>query len=67
LDECFRAFDKIVSKYIIEKIKTIGDAYMCAGGVPLKNETHAIDAVNAAHDMVTFLEDWNGKREKEGK
>jgi class 3 adenylate cyclase len=34
LDECFRCFDSIVDKYGLEKIKTIGDAYMCAGGLP---------------------------------
>ncbi len=64
LDECFRAFDEIISKFQIEKIKTIGDAYMCAGGVPVPNDTHAIDAVNAAKEMVKFLDKWNAKREK---
>ena len=67
LDECFRAFDEIISRHNIEKIKTIGDAYMCAGGVPVSNETHAIDAVNAASEMVEFLNEWNAKREKENK
>ena len=67
LDECFRAFDDIISRHNIEKIKTIGDAYMCAGGVPVSNETHAIDAVNAASEMVEFLNEWNAKREKENK
>lgn len=66
LDECFRAFDMIISKHNIEKIKTIGDSYMCAGGVPLPSETHAIDAVNAAFEMVEFLEKWNAKREQNG-
>jgi|GEM_PF-2519500 len=67
LDECFRAFDNIISDYNIEKIKTIGDAYMCAGGVPVTNTSHAVDAVNASFEMVKFLEEWNDKREKEGK
>ena len=66
LDECFRAFDNIITKHNIEKIKTIGDSYMCAGGVPIPNKTHAIDAVNAAYDMVSFLDDWNEKREVQG-
>jgi len=66
LDECFRAFDDIISRHNIEKIKTIGDSYMCAGGVPQVSETHAIDAVNAAYDMVHFLEQWNEKRESDG-
>lgn len=67
LDECFRAFDGIISNHNIEKIKTIGDSYMCAGGVPVKSDTHAIDAVNAASDMVDFLNEWNLEREKNGK
>ncbi len=67
LDECFRAFDQIISKYNIEKIKTIGDSYMCAGGVPVANQSHAQDAINAALDMVSFLNEWNHQREKSGK
>ncbi len=56
LDECFLAFDEICEKHRLEKIKTIGDAYMCAGGLPVPNETHAEDAVRAAIDMVEWLE-----------
>ncbi len=67
LDECFRAFDNIISDNNIEKIKTIGDSYMCAGGVPRANDTHAVDAVNAAFEMVAFLDQWNAERELEGK
>jgi class 3 adenylate cyclase len=55
LDECFRAFDAITSKYGVEKIKTIGDAYMCVGGLPDPNETHAKDVVNAAIEMQNWL------------
>jgi class 3 adenylate cyclase len=51
----FSAFDKIVAKYNIEKIKTIGDAYMCAGGLPMANETHADDVVKAAIEMRDFI------------
>ena len=51
LDRCFRLFDTIVEKYGLEKIKTIGDAYMCAGGLPTPNETHPVDMVNAALEM----------------
>lgn len=56
LDECFRLFDDIVARHGLEKIKTIGDAYMCAGGLPIANETHAFDAVNAALEMQSALE-----------
>jgi len=66
LDECFKAFDEIISRYNVEKIKTIGDSYMCAAGVPISNKSHAKDAVMAAIEMVAFLDKWNEEREKEG-
>ena len=68
LDEVLFAFDKITDKYNIEKIKTIGDAYMCAGGIPVKNITNPIDVVMAAMEMRDYLEDFqNRKREKDEK
>ena len=48
LDKCFSEFDRIAKKHKLEKIKTIGDAYMAVGGVPLANRTHAVDCVLAA-------------------
>ncbi len=59
LNACFLGFDEICDKYGLEKIKTIGDAYMCAGGLPLPNETHPIDAVGAAREMVAWLKERN--------
>ena len=59
LDTCFLAFDEICERHGLEKIKTIGDAYMCAGGLPIPNETHAGDAVRAALDMCAWLEKRN--------
>lgn len=56
LNECFLAFDEICDRHNLEKIKTIGDAYMCAGGLPVPNDTHPQDAVRAALDMVEWLE-----------
>lgn len=56
LNECFLAFDEICDRHGLEKIKTIGDAYMCAGGLPMPNETHAADAVRAALEMVAWLQ-----------
>jgi class 3 adenylate cyclase len=61
LDECFLAFDEIIEKHGLEKIKTIGDAFMCAGGLPVPNTTHAIDAVRAAIE----INDWMKKRNAE--
>ena len=56
LNECFMEFDRIVQKYNLEKIKTIGDAYMAAGGLPTPNDTHALDATLAALEMQSFIE-----------
>ena len=54
LDFCFMKFDEIIDKYEIEKIKTIGDAYMCAGGLPVANKTNAEDTVRAALEIRDF-------------
>jgi class 3 adenylate cyclase len=56
LEVCFYAFDNIIDKYNLEKIKTIGDGYMCAGGVPVANKTNPLDAVKAALEMTQFIE-----------
>ncbi len=55
LDRCFRAFDEIAGRYGLEKIKTIGDAYMCAGGLPLADPGHPRRAVQAALEMQAWL------------
>jgi class 3 adenylate cyclase len=54
LDECFRAFDHIVGKHGLEKIKTIGDAYICACGLPNPDPDNAVKTVRAALDMLDF-------------
>ena len=56
IDECFSAFDAIIENHGIEKIKTIGDSYMCAGGLPNANTTNPIDAVNAALEIRQFMQ-----------
>ncbi len=66
LDECFRAFDEIVARYQIEKIKTIGDAYFCAAGLPTPSSTHAEDAVQAALDMQAFMESFRQRQRSAG-
>jgi class 3 adenylate cyclase len=55
LDECFRAFDNIVEKHGLEKIKTVGDAYLCACGLPKPVDDHAAKTVAAALDMISFI------------
>jgi class 3 adenylate cyclase len=67
IDACFSAFDNIVQKYKVEKIKTIGDSYMCAGGLPVPNTTHAIDVIHAALEIQQFMQQHKAKREAEGK
>jgi class 3 adenylate cyclase len=64
VDHCFKAFDNIISNYNIEKIKTIGDAYMCAGGLPVANKTNPVDVVNAALDIRAFMLKLKESREK---
>lgn len=64
---CFKSFDDIISKYNIEKIKTIGDSYMCAGGLPLPNKTNAIDVVNAAIEIQNFVEEYSLQSKSNGK
>ncbi len=62
LDEILYEFDAIVTKYKIEKIKTIGDTFMCAGGIPVKNITNPIDVVMAALEMKNYLENYELKK-----
>ena len=55
LDAFFFHFDSVVEKFNIEKIKTIGDAYMCAGGIPNKNITNPIEVVLAALEVQEYM------------
>ncbi len=55
LNKCFSAFDEIVERYNLEKIKTIGDAYMCAGGLPVANDTNPVDAIRAALAIQEYM------------
>ena len=64
LNQYFSAFDKIVSSHNIEKLKTIGDSYMCAAGLPSENRGHAIQVCLAALEMMSYLEKANNQREK---
>lgn len=66
LDTCFQKFDEIIAHHGLEKIKTIGDAYMCAGGVPNGGGAQARRMVQAAFDMQNWLASWNIDRDKKG-
>jgi class 3 adenylate cyclase len=67
LDEILYEFDAIVAKFKIEKIKTIGDTYMCAGGIPVKNITNPVDVVMAAMEMRNFLQKYESEKRREGR
>ena len=56
LDYCFSYFDGVVEKYNLEKLKTIGDSYMCAAGIPNYSPNHAFNAILAALEIQQFME-----------
>ncbi len=56
LDRFFFEFDEVVQRLHIEKIKTIGDSYICAGGIPQKNRTNPIEVVLAAFEMQQYMQ-----------
>jgi len=56
LHTCFKAFDEIIGKYNIEKIKTVGDAYLAVAGLPQANANHASDIVSAAMEIRDFMQ-----------
>ncbi len=55
IDFYFKGFDMITTKYGLEKIKTVGDSYMCASGLPTINETHARNVIEAAREMIELV------------
>jgi len=67
LNHCFKAFDNIITKYNIEKIKTIGDSYMAVCGLAGKNPDHAKNAVAAAIEMRNFIDAYKTERLAQGK
>jgi class 3 adenylate cyclase len=63
LNTCFKAFDGIITARGIEKIKTIGDAYMCAGGLPDPATSAPVDVIHAASEMQAFMRQRRTERE----
>ncbi|MBI1225094.1 MAG: tetratricopeptide repeat protein [Bacteroidetes bacterium] len=59
LNKFFLGFDEIVERHNLEKIKTIGDSYMAAGGLPVENRTHPKDAVAAGREILQFIKQQN--------
>ena len=67
LDHIFSVFDSIVKKHNVEKIKTIGDAYMAAGGIPVANKTNAVDTVLCAIEFQEYMKFLQAKKKFEEK
>ena len=65
VDFYFSEFDKIIAKYNLEKIKTIGDAYMCAGGLQHSPSNHAKSVVQAAFEIAAFVDKIKNEVDKE--
>lgn len=57
VDYYFSKFDEIMHKYDLEKIKTVGDSYMCAGGLPFATTDHADKMIRAAFEIAAFVKD----------
>ncbi|MCH4823101.1 adenylate/guanylate cyclase domain-containing protein [Gramella lutea] len=67
VDFYFSKFDEIIEKYKLEKIKTLGDCYMCAGGLPFPVKDHAQRLVLAAFEMIEFVRHFKAKSEIDSK
>ena len=59
LHNYFTAFDEITTRYGLEKLKTIGDSYMCGGGLPVRNPSHPVDSMMAAFEIVRVVTEGN--------
>lgn len=63
VDFYFSEFDRIIGKFGLEKIKTIGDSYMCAGGLPFPSEDHPQKVIAAAREILKFMESVDKKKD----
>jgi class 3 adenylate cyclase len=66
LNRCFVAFDEIIERNNLEKIKTIGDAYMCASGIPVPNSSNPQNAVRAGLEIQAFMQGFNTEKKAQG-
>lgn len=57
IDSCFKKFDEIISRHNIEKIKTIGDAYLCVSGLPDTKDHNAVNVINAAMEILEVIKE----------
>lgn len=66
LDEIFSMFDRIILHQNVEKIKTIGDSYMCVAGLPDPSPTHAEDILRVALEFAEYIEVYRNIKKQEG-
>jgi len=66
LDACFNVFDEIIARNNLEKIKTIGDSYMCAGGIPVEDEMYVMKIVKAGLEIQEYIANNNERRLEKG-
>ncbi len=67
LQTYFSRFDDAVSKYYVEKIKTMGDAFLCVGGIPMRNKSHPFDTVLAGLELQRIIKQVAIEREETGR
>ncbi|MBI9068225.1 MAG: PAS domain S-box protein [Salinivirgaceae bacterium] len=67
LQSYFSRFDDAVSKYFVEKIKTMGDAFLCVGGIPMRNKSHPFDTVFVGLELQRIIQELGKEREESGR
>jgi PAS domain S-box-containing protein len=67
LQSYFSRFDDVVNRNFVEKIKTMGDAFLCVGGIPMRNKSHPFDAVLVGLNLQRIIRELGHEREEQGK
>lgn len=67
LQSYFSRFDDVVNRNFVEKIKTMGDAFLCVGGIPMRNKSHPFDAVLVGLNLQRIIRELGREREEQGK
>src|SRR5436190_4721092 len=66
IDSCFKRFDEIISKHNLEKIKTIGDAYLCVSGLPDTKDHNAVSVIKAAIEIIDMIKELRESKSENG-
>lgn len=67
LQSYFSRFDDVVSKFFVEKIKTMGDAFLCVGGIPMRNKSHPFDTILVGLELQRIIKELGVEREESGR